>query len=67
MEWRLTQTIEAGRKSGATSESRVKRVAVDTTVREKTIACPTDARLSDRARAQLVVLAQEAGVDLRQT
>jgi IS5 family transposase len=42
-------------------------VAVDTTVMEKAIAYPTDARLYERARAQLVVLAQEAGVDLRQT
>ena len=67
VEWLLTQTIEAGRKSGAIDESSVKRVAVDTTVMEKTIAYPTDARLHERARAQLVVLAQEAGVDLRQT
>ena len=67
VEWLLTQTIEAGRKSGAIDESSVKRVAVDTTVMEKAIAYPTDARLYERARAQLVVLAQEAGVDLRQT
>ncbi len=63
----LTQTIEARRKSGVINESSVKRVAVDTTVMEKAIAYPTDARLYERARARLVVLAQEAGVDLRQT
>ena len=34
---------------------------------EKNIAHPTDARLYERARAQLVALAQEAGVDLRQS
>ena len=34
---------------------------------EKSIAYPTDARLYERARAQLAALAQEAGVDLRQT
>ena len=45
----------------------VQRVAGDTTVMEKTIAYLTDARLYERARAHLVVLAQEAGVDLRQT
>jgi IS5 family transposase len=67
VEWLLTQTIEAGRKSGAIDESSVKRVAVDTTVMEKNIAYPTDARLYERARAHLVVLAQEAGADLRQT
>lgn len=67
VEWLLTQTIEAGRKSGAIDEGSLKRVAVDTTVMEKNIAYPTDARLYERARAQLVVLAQEVGVELRQT
>jgi IS5 family transposase len=67
VEWLLTQSIEAGRKSGVIDESSVKRVAVDPTVMEKTIAYPTDARLYERARAQLVVLAQKVGVDLRQT
>lgn len=41
MEWLLTQTIEAGRKSGAIDESSTKRVAVDTTVIAKAIADPT--------------------------
>ena len=45
----------------------LQRVAIDTTVMEKTIAYTTDVRLYERARAHLVVLAQEAGVDLRQT
>jgi IS5 family transposase len=67
VEWLLTQTIKAGRKSGAIDAGSLKRVAVDTTVMEKTIAYPTDARLYERARAQLTALAQEAGVDLRQT
>jgi IS5 family transposase len=66
VEWLLTQTIEAGRKSGAIDGTSVKRVAVDMTVMEKAIAYPTDARLYERARAHLVVLAQEAGVELRQ-
>ena len=65
VEWLLTQTIEAGRKSGAIDESSLKRVAIDTTVMEKNIAYPTDARLYERA--QLAALAQEVGVDLRQT
>ena len=34
---------------------------------EKNIAYPTDARLYERARDQLAALAQEAGVDLRQS
>ena len=67
VEWLLTQTINAGLKSGAIDGDSLKRVAVDTTVMEKNIAHPTDARLFDRARAQLVTLAREAGVDLRQS
>ena len=67
VEWLLTQTIRAGQKSGAIDEASAKRVAVDTTVMEKNIAYPTDARLYERARDQLVALAQEAGVDLRQS
>ena len=40
---------------------------MDTTVMEKAIAHPTDSRLVERARAQLVDLAREAGVELRQS
>ena len=67
VEWMLTQTIQAGQKSGVIDEGSAKRVAVDTTVMEKNIAYPTDSRLYERAREQLVVLAQEAGADLRQS
>jgi IS5 family transposase len=67
VEWLLTQTIRAGQKSGAIDDDSVKRVAVDTTVMEKAIAHPTDSRLYERARDQLVTLAQEAGVELRQS
>ena len=67
VEWLLTQTIRAGQKSGAIDEDSVKRVAVDTTVMEKAIAHPTDARLYERARDQLVALARSAGVELRQS
>lgn len=67
VEWLLTKTIEAARSSGAIDDASLQRVAVDTTVMEKTIAHPTDARLYERARAQLTALAQEAGVELRQS
>ena len=40
---------------------------VDTTVMEKAIAHPTDARLYQKARQRLVTLAQEAGLSLRQS
>jgi transposase, IS5 family len=67
VEWLLTQTIRAGQKSGLIDEDSAKRVAVDTTVMEKNIAYPTGSRLYERARDQLVALAQEAGVELRQS
>jgi IS5 family transposase len=65
VEWLLSQIIEAERKSAVIDESSVKRVAVDTTVMEKTTAYPTDARLYKRARGPPIAFAQEAGVDLR--
>ncbi|MDT8329276.1 MAG: IS5 family transposase [Roseovarius sp.] len=67
VEWLLTKTIEAGRASGAVDDKSLERVSVDTTVMEKNIAYPTDARLYERARSKLVALAREAGVELRQT
>ena len=65
-EWLLTKTIEAGRASGTVDNDSLSRVSVDTTVMEKNIAHPTDARLYDKARRQLVALAEEAGIALRQ-
>ena len=66
MEWLLTETIRAGKRAGTVHDNHLKKVTVDTTVMEKTIAHPTDARLYERARRKLVVLAREAGIDLRQ-
>ena len=42
-------------------------VIVDTMVQPKAIAHPTDSRLLNRAREQLVAAAQEAGIELRQS
>ncbi|SNX68197.1 transposase-like protein DUF772 [Cereibacter ovatus] len=50
VEWLLTKTIEAGRKSGTVDDASLDEVAVDTTVMEKNIAHPTDSRLYERAR-----------------
>jgi IS5 family transposase len=66
VEWMLTQTIEAGKRAGMVKGSDLKRVTVDTTVMEKNIAHPTDARLYETARRKLVGLAREAGIGLRQ-
>ena len=67
VEWLLTKTIEAGRGAGVISERSVEAVIVDTTVMEKAIAHPTDARLYEKARRRLVALAQEADLSLRQS
>lgn len=66
VEWMLAQTIEAGKRAGAVKGNDLKRVTVDTTVMEKNIAHPTDARLCEAARCKLVRLAREAGIGLRQ-
>lgn len=66
VEWLLTQTIEAGKHAGTVRSRDLKRVTVDTTVMEKNIAHPTDARLYETARRKLVGLARDAGIGLRQ-
>ena len=67
VEWLLTQTIEAGKRAKVVKGNDLKRVTIDTTVMEKNIAHPTDARLYETARRKLVGLAREAGIGLRQT
>lgn len=67
VEWLLTQTIKAGQRAGAVPDDHLRKVTVDTTVMEKNIAHPTDARLYETARRKLVGLAREAGIGLRQT
>lgn len=62
----LKETIEAGLKLKAVKVSQLKRVNVDTTVQEKDIRFPTDARLYDRARQRLVDAAKERHISLRQ-
>lgn len=66
-EWLLTKTIEAGRASGTVKDETLSRVSVNTTVMEKNIAYPTDARLYEKARAKIVALAKDAGITLRQS
>ena len=66
VEWLLTETIRAGQRAGTVQDDHLKKVTVDTTVMEKNIAHPTDARLYETARRKLVRLAREAGISLRQ-
>ncbi len=62
----LKETIEAGLKLKAVRPSQLKRVNVDTTVQEKEVRFPTDAKLYDHAREKLVKAAGARGIDLRQ-
>jgi len=62
----LQSTIKAGLKLKAIKKSQLKRVNVDSTVQEKDIRFPTDARLYNRARERLVKAAAEREIPLRQ-
>lgn len=62
----LKETIGAGLRMKAINQSQLKRINVDTTVQEKDIRFPTDARLYDRARQRLVTTAKRQGISLRQ-
>jgi len=55
-----------GTHSLSLKPSDLSRVVIDTTVQEKAVAFPTDARLMNRARETLVRLAYKAGLRLRQ-
>jgi IS5 family transposase len=63
----LRETIETGMKTGAVTPRSFTKLNVDTTVQEKAIAFPTDARLYQKMRVRLVNLAQRHGVVLRQS
>jgi IS5 family transposase len=62
----LKETIAAGLKLKVVKPHQLKRVNVDTTVQEKDIRFPTDARLYYRARQRLVVAAKQRDLPLRQ-
>ncbi|NDY43314.1 transposase [Dissulfurirhabdus thermomarina] len=62
----LKETIAAGLKLKVVRPHQLKRVNVDTTVQEKDIRFPTDARLYHRARRRLVDAAKKRKIPLRQ-
>jgi len=62
----LKETIASGLKLKAVKAHQLKRVNVDTTVQEKEVRFPTDARLYDRARQRLVACAKQRDIVLRQ-
>jgi IS5 family transposase len=67
LELLLTQTLETAKREGKLTEQHMERVNVDTTVQEKAIAYPTDARLYHKARVLLVKAAKKRGIALRQS
>jgi IS5 family transposase len=66
-EWLLAHSIEAATRAGVIKRGSLDTVVLDTTVQPKAIAHPTDSRLLNRAREQLVDAAQGAGIALRQS
>lgn len=62
----LETTIHAALAMGALRPQELNKVNVDTTVQEKAIAFPTDARLYHKMRVALVRRAQSLGINLRQ-
>lgn len=63
----LQETIVTAVRGKLLRRRDVSKVNVDTTVQEKAIAFPTDARLYEKARRVLVRDAQKRGIELRQT
>jgi IS5 family transposase len=67
MELLLSETLESAKRGGSLTEQHMERVNVDTTVQEKAIAYPTDARLYHKARVLLVRAAKKRDIALRQS
>jgi len=63
----LAQTIKIGLKTNVLKRKSLRKINVDTTVQEKAITFPTDAKLYHKMRLKLVDKAKEAGIDLRQS
>ena len=63
----LAESIAAGLRAKVIKVQQMERVNVDTTVQEKHIRFPTDARLYHRMRERLVKEALKEGIVLRQT
>ena len=62
----LALTINIAVKSEAVAVKDLEKVIVDTTVMPKNIAFPTDSKLYDKARQNLVKLSEKHGMNLRQ-
>ena len=67
MEKLLEETIKTGLKSGVLKQHQFKKLTVDTTVQEKAISFPTDAKLYHKMRVKLVNKAKQYGINIRQS
>ena len=63
----LKETLSAAKRQQALTDKEIQSVNVDTTVQEKAIAFPTDARLYYKACRALVRVARQIGLKLRQS
>jgi len=63
----LKETIQTALRMDVMKPREVNRVNVDTTVQEKAVAYPTDARNYNKGRKLLVRIAQKRGIELRQS
>ncbi len=63
----FAETIEVAKREKLIKRNHLDKVNVDTTVQEKAIAFPTDARLYHKMRARLVREADKRGITLRQS
>jgi transposase, IS5 family len=67
MECILAETIRLGLVAGVVTKKDIENITVDTTVQEKAVTFPTDSKLRHCARKELVLLAKQYDVPLRQT
>jgi IS5 family transposase len=63
----LELTIQAGLDTKVLKRRSLNKLNADTTVQEKAISYPTDARLYHKLREQLVKVALKSGINLRQS
>lgn len=67
LETLLSETIRIALEDKQVTSQHLRKVTVDTTVQEKAIAFPTDARLYTKMLLRLVNLSKKRGIQLRQT
>lgn len=65
-EFILSLTVQTGLATKTIAAASLAVVNVDTTVQDKAVAFPTDARLLNKARIAVVKLATQCGIQLRQ-